>query len=151
MAISKQKIILESEIIPRVDLDFMNNTHFEEIEMVKELGELVNLLQANENQQNKNTLAQKLNAWLNHTILHFERENTLMQDTGFPAYAIHSHEHEIALKQMKDIVSAWEKNHDIGLVADYIFDTWPTWFNQHVNTMDMMTAKFAVMNGYTNH
>lgn len=151
MAITKSKTILESKKIPHVELDFMNNTHFEEIEMVKELGELVNSFITNDNQQNQNTLTQKLNAWLNHTIAHFERENDLMKDTGFPAYPIHKNEHSIALNQMRDVINTWIKNQNIELVEDYIFSLWPAWFEQHVNTMDMMTAKFAVMNGYTNH
>ena len=151
MIISKPKTVIKSETIPRVDLDFMNNTHYEEVEMVRELGELVNSFINNDNQQNQNTITQKLNAWLKHTIEHFERENDLMQETGFPAYAIHKNEHDIASNQMNDMVDAWDKNQDVELVEDYIFPLWPTWFDQHVNTMDMMTAKFAVMNGYTNH
>ena len=151
MIISKSKTILERETIPRVDLDFMNNTHFEEIEMVKELGKLVDSFIVNDNQKNQNVLTQKLNAWLDHTTAHFERENNLMQETGFPAYSIHKDEHNTALNQMKNVINAWIKKQNIELVEDYIFSLWPAWFDQHVNTMDMMTAKFAVMNGYTNH
>ena len=151
MITSESKTILERETIPRVDLDFMNKTHFEEIEMVKELGKLVDSFIVNDNQKNQNVLTQKLNAWLDHTTAHFERENNLMQETGFPAYSIHNDEHNTALNQMKNVINAWIKNQNIELVQDYIFSLWPAWFDQHVNTMDMMTAKFAVMNGYTNH
>jgi hemerythrin len=147
----KIKTILEREAIPRVELDFMNNTHFEEIEMVKELGELVISIKTDNNQQNQIQLNQKLTAWLNHTIAHFERENELMQETGFPAIEIHISEHKIALGLMQDVIRAWKENQDLNLVESYIFSAWPAWFDQHVNTMDMMTAKFAVMNGYTNH
>lgn len=148
---AKSKIVLQKEAIPHVDLDFMNNTHFEEVEMVKELGELVNSFIANNNQQNKSALTKKLTAWLDHTIAHFERENNLMQETGFPAYPIHKDEHETTLSQMRNVVNTWIKNQNIELVEDYVFSLWPAWFDQHVNTMDMMTAQFAVMNGYTNH
>jgi len=152
MTVSKDKIILKPEQIPNIELDFMNNTHFEEIEMVKDLGELVNtLMDDNTNKHIQNSLSQKLNAWLEHTIAHFERENELMKETGFPAYSIHKNEHEIALEQMRDKINNWTKNQNIELIQDYIFSLWPIWFNQHVNTMDMMTAKFAVNNGYINH
>ena len=145
------KTVLDVETIPRVDIDFMNNTHFEEIEMVKKLGELISAYQEkDEHDDNEITQISKgLKNWLDHTIVHFERENELMQKTGFPAYPVHSQEHEIALEKMKTMIQAWEQKQDIDLIADYIFTLWPEWFNTHVNSMDMMTAKFAKMNGFT--
>jgi len=154
MLASKPKTILEKELIPRVELDFMNNTHFEEIEMVRELGELVSILLDDndiDQQDTINKITQKLKTWLKHTEAHFSRENTLMEETGFPAFSIHADEHNIALNKMKDVINIWNEKQDIGLIEDYVFTLWPEWFNGHVNTMDMMTAKFAVMNGYTNH
>ena len=150
---TKQKTILEVETIPRVDVDFMNNTHFEEIEMVKDLGKLISAYSENDTPSNTETrqISDALKNWLNHTIPHFERENKLMQETGFPAYGVHSEEHEIALDRMKTVIQAWEQNRDIELVADYVFTLWPAWFNGHVNSMDMMTAKFAIMNGFDPH
>ena len=150
---TKPKTILEVESIPRVNIDFMNNTHFEEIEKVKELGKLVSAYQAKDTHTDAETaeITRALKNWLAHTIPHFERENQLMQETGFPAYPVHSNEHDIALNKMKNIIQAWEQNQDIELLADYVFSLWPNWFNDHVNTMDMMTAKFAVMNGFDPH
>lgn len=144
------KTILDVATIPRVEIDFMNKTHFEEIEMVKNLGTLITAFQEKDTQTDNEIkqIEQGLNNWLEHTKLHFKRENELMQETGFPAFPIHSGEHEIALNKMKTVVQAWEQSNDIELVADYVFNLWPTWFNAHVNSMDMMTAKFAVMNGF---
>ncbi len=150
---AKRKTILEVETIPRVDVDFMNNTHFEEIEIVKALGELISAYSENDSHNDTETrqISDALKNWLDHTIPHFERENELMQAIGFPAYGVHSQEHTMALDKMKTVISAWEQNSDIGLVADYVFSLWPNWFNSHVNTMDMMTAKFAIMNGFDPH
>jgi len=148
---NKTKIVLQKDLIPRVDLDFMNNTHFEEIKMIEELGELVTAYSANKDQQTEQAITHNLNTWLDHTVAHFERENTLMQETGFPAYPIHKNEHDVALNKLKKVLNRWINHQDIELIEDYIFSQWPTWFEQHVNTMDMMTAKFAVMNGYANH
>jgi len=149
-----RKILREDEI-PSVELDFMNATHFEELKIVREIGELIDtFITANSNEkhsdENQDALSQKLNAWLDHTILHFERENALMQETGFPAYEIHASEHVKSLSLLRELINAWSDSQDIELVKNYIFSAWPTWFEQHVNTMDMMTAKFAVMNGYPN-
>ena len=151
MSITKPKTILDTETIPRVALDFMNVTHFEEIKMVKEIGKLVSTYQNKEKpiEEDKENLSKALQAWVDHTLAHFLRENKLMQETGFPAFAIHSEEHERALGEMIFVVDAWLKKTEIKTVSDYVFNLWPAWFNGHVNTMDMMTAQFAVMNGYS--
>ena len=141
-------MIIEAENIPQVELDFMNNTHFEEIEMVKSLGKLLTNYQTSDNDSNKKAITESLQEWLSHTTAHFERENELMQETGFPAFAVHSNEHEQALKTLKDIIDNWQKNQDIEQLSNFVFDQWPNWFNAHVGSMDMVTAKFAVMNGY---
>ena len=152
MTTSISVIILKQETIPKVALDFMNNTHFEELKIVEKIGELVNMIMLDNTPIDaQDSLDESLNTWLKHTIEHFERENKLMKEIGFPAYAIHKKEHQIALERMKKIINTWVKEQDISLIHDYIFSFWPTWFTQHVNTMDMMTAKFAVSTGYINH
>ncbi len=150
MEINKTKTILDPETIPRVDIDFMNNTHVEELAIANELGKQVSAFQDGKDTSDENIkkISDLLKKWLDHTIPHFERENRLMQETGFPAYQIHSEEHDIALNRFRTIISAWDENRDIDLVADFVFTLWPNWFNGHVNSMDMMTAKFAVMNGF---
>ena len=147
------KTILEVDTIPQVEIDFMNTTHFEEINMVKKLGEVITLYQegGSNTESEESSISKLLQDWLDHTVAHFERENKLMQETGFPAYTVHSDEHEIALNKMKAVTQAWQQNKDIELVSDYIFTLWPNWFNGHVNSMDMMTAKFAIMNGFNPH
>ena len=132
--------------IPEVALDFMNKTHFEEIEMVKALGNIVSEYQQNNNQEKQLTIS--LEHWLKHTKAHFSRENLLMMDINFPMYSVHSGEHSSVLEEMENIVNAWKNNHDIALISDYIFTTWPNWFNSHVNSMDMITAQFALIHGY---
>lgn len=153
MTTVESKIILDKETTPQVELDFMNNTHHEEIEMVKELGVLIIKHQSNETQDETlaSVITNALKDWLLHTEAHFSRENTLMKETNFPALSIHMSEHVTAYNQMAEIVSTWIHNKDIDIVAEYVFSSWPNWFNAHVNSMDMMTAKFAIMNGYNNH
>lgn len=149
MVISEPEII-DSENFPQVELTFMNNTHLEEIKMVKEIGELITSFQEQNNHDaNPETITQALTAWLDHTKAHFSRENNVMLETHFPAFPIHSQEHEAALNQLKSVLKDWESDKEINALAEYVFAIWPNWFNRHVETMDMMTAKFAVMNGYT--
>jgi hemerythrin len=144
-------MIIEAGNIPQVELAFMNNTHFEEIEMVKSLGELISNYQqaGSDSDIDTKAITDSLQQWLSHTIEHFERENELMQATGFPALSVHSNEHEQALKALKGVVDTWQQSQNIDLLTDFVFDQWPNWFNAHVGSMDMVTAKFAVMNGYS--
>lgn len=144
------KTILEKDTIPRVDIEFMNNTHFEEVELVKEVGQLILRYQETDTHTDKetNSISRSLKAWLEHTRVHFERENELMKLTQFPAYPVHSNEHKIALERMSTYLKAWKIDPNIEVLADYVFTQWPAWFTEHVNTMDMMTAKFATMNGF---
>jgi len=144
------RIILDAETMPRVDIEFMNNTHVEEIEMVKELGKLIAAYQDSDMPTDSETkqISQSLENWLQHTQAHFQRENELMLETQFPMLPVHSGEHETALENMAGMVKAWQSSNDIEPVAEYVFNLWPTWFNDHVNSMDMITARFAVINGF---
>lgn len=144
------KQVLEADKVPLVDIDFMNNTHLEELSIANELAEHVAQYQDGKDtsKENSSKISKLLDKWLAHTIPHFERENKLMEKIGFPAYSVHADEHEIALNNFRAVINAWTENKDIDLVSDFIFTLWPDWFNRHVNSMDMMTAKFAVMNGF---
>jgi hemerythrin len=144
------RIILDTKTVPRVDIEFMNNTHFEEIEMVKELGKLIVSYQERDTftEGEAKQITKPLDDWLQHTQAHFERENVLMRETQFPAYPIHLAEHDIALEKMAEIINIWKNNNDIEQLEEYVFDLWPAWFDNHVNSMDMITARFAVMNGF---
>ncbi len=144
------KTVLNSETIPRVALEFMNNTHFEEIELVKMLGERISAYQLNDakTENDQQQITQLLADWLQHTQAHFTRENELMIEIHFPMYPVHSGEHERVLDDMTAMVQQWQDKHDTERLAEYVFSTWPNWFDAHVNSMDMVTAQFAVMNGY---
>ncbi len=136
--------------IPRVDIDFMNATHDDEISLVNELGALIAACRSNPDcgAEQVDAITAALENWLNHSRAHFERENELMREFGFPAFPVHSGEHEAALARLDNLIEAWKDNPDIDQLARFVLEQWPQWFENHVNTMDMMTARFAKMQGY---
>lgn len=146
-----EKIILEASTFPRVDIDFMNKTHFDELVIVQALGKLISNYQEHEtsNEVDAQHITQAIDSWIDHSRAHFYRENALMQEVEFPMYHVHYGEHERVLDEMLRIITNWKDNQNIDIVADYVFTSWPNWFNNHVNTMDLITAQFAVMNGYS--
>ena len=138
---------LTPENIPSVSIDFMNQTHMEEVEIVNSLMKKVNIRLSGE--QNDTEISRQLKVWFEHTQAHFARENELMQKTAFPAYPVHSGEHENTLKLMQTVIDDWHRNKDIDRLQNYVFNLWPNWFMTHVNSMDKVTAEYALMNGYT--
>jgi len=126
--------------IPQVKMDFMNIVHCEELTLVDDLNSAV---------QESITLGavhseieNRIQEWVSHTATHFERENRYMREYNFPAYVMHSGEHEQALRNMKMMQISWKKDQDLNKLDSFINGTWRPWFSQHISTMDTMTAQF---------
>ncbi len=147
------KTILETDSIARVNLAFMDKAHFEEVQIVKDLGELITAYQdetieSDATGQYEEKITVMLITWLRHTIASFSAENELMQQINFPTMQLHTQEHETELNRIKRIVRLWKTDKNITLLADFVFNFWPNWLVAHINSMDIMMARFAVMNGY---
>lgn len=142
--------IINRDVVTLVDVDFMNATHLEEVDMVNYLGRLIVAYdkQDKPTKEAENDITLMLGSWLLHTHAHFESENALMSEMQFPAYTVHMGEHDVAFEKMASVVEAWRRDKDIALIKDYVFYLWPAWFEAHVTSMDLMTARFAVMNGF---
>lgn len=123
--------------IPQVALDFMNTVHCEELTLVQSTSRLIDADTADNNK-----ISELVSQWVTHTEQHFERENRYMQEYGFPAYPVHSNEHEVALEQLRKIQQQWEQEHDLESLKKYVQQDWPAWFKNHISTMDFITAQF---------
>ncbi|MGZ4960745.1 MAG: bacteriohemerythrin [Methylomonas sp.] len=78
-------------------------------------------------------------ALFEHTQQHFDRENLLMQEHGFPAEAEHRGEHQRVLGEFKQFQSRVDK----GMLAfgrSFVRERLPQWFQLHVMTMDSALA-----------
>jgi len=76
-----------------------------------------------------------------HTEAHFNRENQLMESSGFPALAEHRGEHHRVLgeaRQMADRVRAGR----MMMPKAYALEQLPGWFNLHIRTMDAATVRW---------
>jgi len=137
---SDQYPVLAPEDIPSIAVGSMNNTHHEEVALVNALGAL--LQQAREGCGDEAAIGRALDEWVSHTEAHFERENRLMQEYGFPPYPVHAQEHGSALENLHQIRQHWHEKHDLDELGNYVFNSWPQWFQMHVNSMDNVTAQF---------
>jgi len=139
--------LLEEKDIPQVAVGFMNEVHAEETALVNTLHALIERCRAGESIEGE--IDRSLEEWLAHTEAHFERENRLMREHGFPAYAIHSEEHDRALTALRLLRKNWLDNRDIDVLMEYVQVSWPQWFERHVSTMDTVTAMFFQQCGVT--
>ena len=137
---SEEHPVMAPDDIPVIAVGSMNDTHHQEVGLVNALGAL--LLQAREGNGNEEAIGKALDEWVSHTEAHFERENRLMQEHGFPPFPVHAQEHANALDNLHQLQQRWHENHDLDALGSYVFNTWPQWFQMHVNSMDNVTAQF---------
>ncbi len=137
--------LLPLDQIPAVALESMNQTHREEVELINRLAALV--AAGMEDTADTPAITAQLNDWVEHTRQHFSRENELMEQYGFPAYSVHSGEHERVLEQLEALRSGWLERNSLQPLANFLFEQWHAWFDNHVHTMDNITASFIRQQG----
>ena len=132
--------VMSPEEIPAIAVGSMNDTHHEEVALVNALGVL--LRQARQGEEDRAAIGAALDDWVSHTEAHFARENSLMETHGFPPYPVHAQEHAQALENLHQVQRHWHQRQDLDELWAYVFETWPRWFQMHVNSMDNVTAQF---------
>ncbi len=131
--------------IPRVDAPFMNRVHDEEAELLERLQQqLQSVSDGDAPTESLNPLVDEL---LEHMIEHFEREERLMQQINFPPYPMHKSAHDEVLEATRGVVDAWKKQPDPALLDSFFLQQLPQWLEQHISTMDFITARFLVGSG----
>lgn len=74
-----------------------------------------------------------------HLRDHLANEEALMREFGFPAYAIHRHEHERVRTELEGIERRLAAG-NLMLARGYVTEIVPDWFINHKDTMDAATA-----------
>jgi len=138
--------LIEDKVIPQVALDFMNEDHAEAVEQINHLDLLI--CQAMEGDQiSQDAITTSLQEIYQHSVEHFAREEDQMERTGFPAFGCHKGEHERVLEELRAIAQEWQNNQDLVLLKNYVRNTLPQWLQNHVQTMDTVTAMFVASRG----
>ncbi len=115
----------------------MNLTHREEVDLVNRIAECLG-----DGAQPCEALDALLGQWEAHTEAHFERENRWMRAYRFPAYPVHAGEHARVLERLRAACTAWRETQDSAPLMRFVCEEWPRWFEQHLATMDAVTAQF---------
>ena len=132
--------IVDIAQIPIVDLEVMNQVHREEVALINRLGSL--LLTGLKETPDIDAISQNLSEWIAHTKDHFEAENRMMEEHGFPPYPVHKGEHEQVLSRLEALQQQWSVSQELESLAQFVFVEWRDWFDTHVKTMDTVTASF---------
>jgi len=77
-----------------------------------------------------------------HCVQHFAHEEEEMQNYHFAPYAIHKEEHERVLEMFRTQLADFERSGNVAPVLEFLLETIPDWFGQHLKTMDRVTAQF---------
>ena len=135
-------MLIEKNNLPLVAMDFMNEVHQEDVEIINELFELILAYEKDESLENKKKLIKKYGIWIEHTLQHFQGEEEKMKALSFPPYNVHKDEHDKALETMNYVFMEWKAQGDIKILKTYFIEHLPTWLTQHIASMDMVTAEF---------
>ncbi len=83
---------------------------------------------------------QALDALVDYTKVHLEREEALMSEHGYPDYAAHKAEHEALIAKVGEFLAAYEqKGHEVlEELADYL----KGWVITHINGTDKAYMPF---------
>ncbi len=140
-------MIIDPENFPRVELDFMNRVHAEEVGMLNRLAELVRQRETDAGAQTE--IDALLDDFLAHMRRHFADEEAMMRRINFPPYPVHKQEHDRILADLDALHGQAREAGDTRELERYLLEIVPEWFDQHVATMDMITARFLQMQGVT--
>ena len=135
--------LVDLDAIPQVPLDFINADHREEAVLLNALAEAIADLRAGKaGPEGVVACFQRLYV---HTEEHFGREDRAMQQAGFPPYPMHHGEHVRVLAELAAEGRRFADTGDAVRLDTYVTQVVPTWFVNHIQTMDLMTARFVSM------
>ncbi len=131
--------MITQEQLPMVAIPSMNDTHLEEIL-------IINRLESASREHDTQAVRDILNELLEHTIIHFDDEEKMMDEALFPAYAMHKNEHDRHIHELKSVIKYFEERKDTTAISAYIEGNLTAWLIHHIETMDTMTAVFLQSN-----
>ncbi len=107
----------------------------------KRLIVLINQFISSTHYYNSKEFEQKaLHELVDYTKYHFDREEKLMQDNGYPDYEEHHKQHEIMIKKVNEVVAKYTQNSETTVTetVDFLRD----WLINHIQKTDQQYMSF---------
>ena len=121
--------------LKKVAFEPMNKVHEKEYKVLKKLLQKI---------ENKKPLIDEYLEFLKDVENHFAFEEDLMRKYNFFAYVPHKMEHDRVLNEIYDLK---EHLNDYEYLDNYFKNTFLPWLDNHISTMDTVTAGFFDMIG----
>ncbi len=115
----------------KVAYEPMNEVHDKEIKILEKLLEKI---------ENNEDFTQEYKEFLEDVKNHFAFEEGLMQKYDFFAYIPHKMEHDKIINELEEL-----QNSDRQTLKKYFDERFLPWLDNHINTMDTVTAGFFNM------
>lgn len=128
--------MLKQSDIPLVSLDSMNETHFEELDIIN------NLLEQLKVPADFERISSSLEALLAHMQEHFSGEEKMMQEAQFPSFRMHKADHDKVLNETRYAEMEWRNRKELEALKEYIEENVILWLDQHIKAMDTPMADF---------
>lgn len=141
-------MLIDKQNLPLVSMDNMNEVHFEDVDIINDLSQLIDEYEKNSTKENFFKINEQYEKWYAHTVEHFRNEELMMEEKNFFAYPMHKFEHQNALNIMEEIFNSWKEQEDINILKEYIQKDLIQWLVNHIETMDTVTANF-LKTGFT--
>ncbi len=133
-------MLIDPERLPRLAVPFMNEDHAEEARLINAASDQVEALRAGK--AGPEQVEAALEALYAHSRAHFAREESAMLEASFPALSIHQAEHVRILGELGEAERRFRESGQGEPLAAYLA-TFPSWFEQHIASMDTVTARYV--------
>lgn len=127
--------------VPQLPVAFMNADHAREVALLNELEAALDAHARGEG--TLGAVVERLSVLAVHTREHFLREESMMREARFPAYLQHKAEHDRVLAGMDVEARLFREYGDAARLSEYLFESLPAWFLNHIRTMDAVTSRFS--------
>jgi len=126
--------------IPQVMVPSMNATHAEEVEILQQLAAALEA-------EDDAAIAAAADALAAHVEVHFSREEDNMRTHHFPPYPVHKGEHDRMRAIVREVCAGHGSPEGRETLKRFVNEEFPAWLNQHVSTLDTVTAQYLAMQG----
>lgn len=133
-------MLIDPERLPRLAVPFMNEDHAEEARLINAASDRVEALRGGTGGPDE--VKGALEALYAHTRAHFAREESAMLEASFPALSFHQAEHVRILGELGEAERRFRESGQGEPLAAYLA-TFPSWFEQHIASMDTVTARYV--------
>ncbi len=128
--------MIDKNTLPLVAIDKMNEIHFEEIEILNTLSQLI------DTPDDSDAITKQIQVLITHMQEHFTYEEGMMKEESYPMYSIHQADHNKVLNETRYILMDWRSAKDIERLREYFQDELIAWLDQHIKAMDQPAAEF---------